>query len=61
MEVKRKTSDAVKILYKRYIDGNPEREKSLEAERINADVECMIYEFYKLAKKYGFVVPEEYK
>lgn len=57
----RGTSDAVKILYHRYIEGNPEREKSVEVESINADVECMIYEFYKLAKKYGFVVPEEYK
>jgi len=60
MEVKRKTSDAVKILYHRYIDGKPEREKSVQVERSNAQVEVLIYDFYKLAKKYGFLVPEWY-
>jgi len=38
MESKRKTSDAIRILYRRYISGNKKRERSLREERKSARV-----------------------
>ncbi len=39
----RRTSNAVEILHRRYIKGDPERLAALERERVNADVALMIY------------------
>ena len=44
MNRKKETSNAVEILHRRYIKGDPERKAALEAERVNAEVACMIYE-----------------
>ena len=41
---KKKTADAVEILYKRYYEGKPERLASLEKERLNAKVARAIYD-----------------
>lgn len=40
----KKTTDAVKILHKRYIEGNPEMEALLEEERIHAEVAAKLYQ-----------------
>ena len=47
MAKKEKTTDAVDILYRRYIKGDPEQEASLQAERVNADVACLIHDLRK--------------
>ena len=39
-----KPSDAVSILHKRCVNGDPEREASVEEERLNAKIARMIYE-----------------
>ena len=44
MPKKRETTNAVDILHRRYIKGDPERKAALESERVNAEVACMIYE-----------------
>ncbi len=44
MNKKKETSNAVEILQRRYIKGDPNRKAALEAERINAEVARMIYE-----------------
>lgn len=49
MKEKKETSDAVEILRHRYVEGKPEREASVETERINAQVASMIYELRKEA------------
>ena len=41
---KKTTTDAVKILQRRYFDDNPERQALLEEERANAAVAQQIYE-----------------
>jgi len=41
---KRTTSNAVKILHKRYIKGDPKRLKSLKIEREKADIAAQIYD-----------------
>jgi hypothetical protein len=38
MQYKRKTTDAIRILRRRYIDGNQQRERSLQEERKRARV-----------------------
>ena len=43
MAKKRTTSDAVRILHKRYIKGDPRKLKSLEIERERADIAEQIY------------------
>jgi transcriptional regulator with XRE-family HTH domain len=40
----RKTSDAVRILHRRYVGGDIQRKASLEQERVNAEVARTIYE-----------------
>lgn len=47
MEKKINTTDAVDILHRRYIKGDPDRKASLEAERVNAEVSRLIYELRK--------------
>jgi len=44
-----KTTNAIKILQNRYIKNDVDREASLEAERINAQIARMIYEARKSA------------
>jgi transcriptional regulator with XRE-family HTH domain len=44
MTKKEKTSDAVQILRDRYVKDDPERNASVEAERVNAQVARMIYD-----------------
>lgn len=44
MAKKEKTSDAVEILRRRYVEGAPERERSAQAERVNAQVARTIYD-----------------
>ncbi len=44
MNRKKETSNAVEILHRRYIKGDPDRKAALEAERVNAEVARMIYE-----------------
>ena len=44
MGAKKKTSNAVKILHRRYIKDDPERRAALEAERVNARVALMIHD-----------------
>ncbi|MFW6158080.1 MAG: helix-turn-helix domain-containing protein [Planctomycetota bacterium] len=46
-ETKRKQDNAADVLYERYIKGDPEREKSLEQERVNAEVAQLIYDLRK--------------
>ena len=46
---KRKTTDAVEILHRRYVEGNPEMEALLEEERTHAEVAARIYEVRKEA------------
>lgn len=41
---KRTTSNAAKILHKRYIKGDPKRLKSLKIEREKADIAAQIYD-----------------
>lgn len=43
MTNKAKTSDAVQILRSRYVKDDPERQASVEEERLNAQVARMIY------------------
>ncbi len=49
MKERKETSDAVKILRQRYVEGKPEREASVQAEQTNAQVASMIYELRKEA------------
>jgi len=44
MSKRARTSDAVEILRRRYIKGDPKREASLQMERVNAEVASMIYQ-----------------
>jgi len=44
MPTTKNSSDAVSILHKRYVRGDPDREASLEEERLNAKVARMVYE-----------------
>lgn len=46
---KKSTSNAVEILHKRYIAGDAEREKSVEHERLSAEIARMIFELRKEA------------
>lgn len=41
---KKRTSDAVAILHKRYVDNNPEMEELLEEEHLHAEVAVQIYQ-----------------
>ena len=43
MERQKKTTDAVEILHRRYIKGDPEREAALQTERMNAEVAAMVH------------------
>jgi transcriptional regulator with XRE-family HTH domain len=49
MEKNDNTDDAVKILRRRYIGENEERNESLQSERVNADVAQKIYDLRKEA------------
>ena len=44
-----KTTDAVEILHRRYVEGNPEMEALLEEERTHAEVAAQIYQVRKEA------------
>src|SRR5215467_4728729 len=44
MTHRKKTSDAVEILYRRYYEGRPDELASLEEERVNAAVARKIYD-----------------
>ena len=44
MNRKKETSNAVEILRRRYIKGDPDRKAALEVERVNAEVARMIYD-----------------
>lgn len=41
--MRRKTSDAVRILHKRFLEGDPDRKNQVQQERINAEVAALIY------------------
>jgi DNA-binding XRE family transcriptional regulator len=41
MAKRRKTSDAVEILRNRYVEEDPERKASVEAERVNAEAQMI--------------------
>ncbi len=41
---RKRTSDALEILHRRYYEGHPERLASLEEERANLDVACKIHD-----------------
>ncbi len=60
MNKNKKTSKAFDILHRRYIGENAERQASLEAERVNAEVARTIYELRKKAgltqKELGHIV-----
>jgi len=45
----KKTKNALKILHKRYVEGDPERKVELQKERINAQVAKLIYDMRKSA------------
>ncbi len=47
MAKKEKTTDAVALLHRRYIKGDPERRASLQAERVNAEVAQLIHDLRK--------------
>ena len=47
MAKKEQTTDAVAILHRRYIKGDPERRASLQAERVNAEVAQLIHDLRK--------------
>ncbi len=49
MEKQDQTTDALKILNRRYISGDPKRETSLQEERANAEISRTIYELRKEA------------
>ena len=49
MQPEKKTENAVKILHRRYIKEQPEREASIQQERINAQVAQLIYDMRKEA------------
>lgn len=49
MGEKKKTTNAIEILHRRYIGDDPERKASLQIERVNADVAQMIYDHRKQA------------
>ena len=38
------SGDAISILHKRYVKGDPEREASVEEERLNAKIARMVYD-----------------
>ena len=44
-----RTSDAVRILHRRYVGGDVQRKASLEQERVNAEVARTIYELREQA------------
>ena len=44
MDKPKRSTDAVEILHRRYIKGNPQREASLVAERLNAEIASMVYD-----------------
>ena len=44
MERMRKTTDAVEILHRRYVKGDPRREVALQAERVNAEVAAIVHD-----------------
>ena len=44
-----KTTDAIEILHRRYVEGNPEMEALLEEERTHAEVAARIYQARKEA------------
>ena len=44
MDKPKRITDAVEILHRRYIKGNPQREASLVAERLNAEIASMVYD-----------------
>ncbi len=46
----KKTTDAVKILYDRYIKGDPEAKKMLQQAREQSDIAARIYELRRQAK-----------
>lgn len=48
--MKKKTTDAVKILQDRYYKGKPKRQASLERERVNAKIAKDIYELRTKSK-----------
>lgn len=50
MAKKEKTTGAVDILHRRYIKGAPEREASLQTERVNAEVARLIHDLRKDAE-----------
>jgi ribosome-binding protein aMBF1 (putative translation factor) len=43
MERQKKTTDAVEMLHRRYVKGDPQREAALQSERVNAEVAAMVY------------------
>lgn len=43
MATRTRTTDAVKLLHRRYVKGEPARKESLRAERLNVRVAAMIY------------------
>jgi transcriptional regulator with XRE-family HTH domain len=45
----RKTSNAVRILHRRYVGEDAQRKAALERERVNAEVACTIYELREQA------------
>jgi len=49
MSPEKKTESAVKILHRRYIKNQPEREAAIQHERINAQVAQLIYDLRKEA------------
>jgi len=49
VRAKHSTTNAVEILRQRYIKGDAEREKSVQAERLSAEIARMIYELRKEA------------
>ena len=48
--MKKKTTDAVKILHDRFYKGHPKRQASLERERVNAKIARDIYELRTKSK-----------
>ncbi len=49
LKKKDKTSDAVEILHRKYIGESPERQASIETERVNAEVAQAIYDLRREA------------
>ncbi len=44
MGKRKRITEAVEILQRRYVKGDPKRQAALEAERVNAEVALMIYD-----------------